>query len=209
MSLKSTEAVRRWRKAHPDRYRAMVRQYRRNRRIRALRLLSGGDPKCACCGWARCDGPNRLEFDHIEGGGRRLTKKGHSSEIAFMVLRGESGFRVLCRACNSAIEPRAARCVLHLSESLAASGHSFPIAPRFTEPEQAGGEPRIDKPYSYTGLENLDHERMTTRRRDLTTIQLTSGTRDRLYRLKFRKTYDAFLQDLCDLYEASARDAQN
>lgn len=42
----------------------------------------------------------------------------------------------------------------------------------------------------------------TTRKRtDLTTIQVTMSTRDRLYRLKFRRTYDEFLQDLCDLYE--------
>ncbi len=39
--------------------------------------------------------------------------------------------------------------------------------------------------------------------RDLTTIQLTADTRDRLYRLKFRKTYDEFLQELCDLYDES------
>jgi len=39
--------------------------------------------------------------------------------------------------------------------------------------------------------------------RELTTIQLTTDTRDRLYRLKFRKTYDEFLQELCDRYEAS------
>ncbi|HYS71892.1 MAG TPA: hypothetical protein VEM95_05670 [Thermoplasmata archaeon] len=35
----------------------------------------------------------------------------------------------------------------------------------------------------------------------ITTIQLATDTRDRLYRLKFRKTYDAFLRELCDLYE--------
>ncbi len=39
--------------------------------------------------------------------------------------------------------------------------------------------------------------------KDVTTIQLTPETRDRLYRLKFRATYDAFLNDLCDLYERS------
>jgi len=44
---------------------------------------------------------------------------------------------------------------------------------------------------------------MTRKRMDLTTIQLTTDTRDRLFRLKFRKTYDAFLQELCDLYEQS------
>ena len=50
---------------------------------------------------------------------------------------------------------------------------------------------------------------MTKRTRNLTTIQLTTETRDRMYRLKFRKTYDEFLQELCDLYEASGHDAQN
>ena len=35
----------------------------------------------------------------------------------------------------------------------------------------------------------------------LTSIQLTTETRDRLYKLKFRKTYDEFLSELCDLYE--------
>ncbi len=41
--------------------------------------------------------------------------------------------------------------------------------------------------------------------KDITTIQLTTKTRDRLYRLKFRKTYDEFLRELCDLYESSAQ----
>jgi hypothetical protein len=50
---------------------------------------------------------------------------------------------------------------------------------------------------------------MTKRTRNLTTIQLTTETRDRLYRLKFRSTYDEFLQELCDLYEASGHDAPN
>jgi hypothetical protein len=34
-----------------------------------------------------------------------------------------------------------------------------------------------------------------------TSIQLTPSTRDRLYRLKFRRTYDQFINELCDLYE--------
>ncbi len=42
---------------------------------------------------------------------------------------------------------------------------------------------------------------MAKRVKVLTTIQLTTETRDRLYRLKFRKTYDEFLQELCDAYE--------
>ena len=43
--------------------------------------------------------------------------------------------------------------------------------------------------------------------KELTTIQLTTETRDRLYRLKFRKTYDEFLQELCDAFEQSHSDA--
>lgn len=42
----------------------------------------------------------------------------------------------------------------------------------------------------------------------VTTIQVSPETRDRLYRLKFRETYDEFLQELCDLYERSSRSAQ-
>lgn len=34
-----------------------------------------------------------------------------------------------------------------------------------------------------------------------TSIQIRPETRDRLYKLKFRKTYDEFLNELCDLYE--------
>jgi len=34
-----------------------------------------------------------------------------------------------------------------------------------------------------------------------TSIQITTETRDRLYKLKFRKTYDKFLNELCEMYE--------
>jgi len=34
-----------------------------------------------------------------------------------------------------------------------------------------------------------------------TSIQISPETRDRLYRLKFRRTYDQFLNELCDAYE--------
>lgn len=39
-----------------------------------------------------------------------------------------------------------------------------------------------------------------------TTIQIRPATRDRLYKLKFRRTYDEFLWELCDLYERSNAD---
>jgi hypothetical protein len=34
-----------------------------------------------------------------------------------------------------------------------------------------------------------------------TSIQVSPELRDRLYKLKFRKTYEQFLEELCDLYE--------
>ena len=45
--------------------------------------------------------------------------------------------------------------------------------------------------------------------KDLTTIQLTTQTRDRLYRLKFRKTYDEFLIELCELYERAGNGTES
>jgi hypothetical protein len=45
-------------------------------------------------------------------------------------------------------------------------------------------------------------------KKDVTSIQITTGTRDRLYRLKFRKTYDEFLTELCDLYEESQEEEE-
>lgn len=48
---------------------------------------------------------------------------------------------------------------------------------------------------------------MTKPDKDLTTIQITKSVRDRLYRLKFRETYDEFLDELCDLYESTDRNA--
>ena len=49
---------------------------------------------------------------------------------------------------------------------------------------------------------------MPEKRTDLTTIQVSMATRDRLYRLKFRKTYDEFLAELCDLYEGADEKAR-
>ena len=34
-----------------------------------------------------------------------------------------------------------------------------------------------------------------------TSIQISTKVRDRLWRLKFRKTYDEFLGELCEMYE--------
>ena len=42
---------------------------------------------------------------------------------------------------------------------------------------------------------------MPSKKVEITSIQLRTETRDRLYRLKFRRTYDEFLEELCELYE--------
>jgi len=44
----------------------------------------------------------------------------------------------------------------------------------------------------------MQEDRLTEAR---TSIQISPATRDRLFRLKFRRTYDQFLNELCDLYE--------
>ena len=49
---------------------------------------------------------------------------------------------------------------------------------------------------------------MAKRVKEITTIQVTPETRDRLYRLKFRSTYDEFLSELCDLYESANHNDQ-
>jgi hypothetical protein len=38
-----------------------------------------------------------------------------------------------------------------------------------------------------------------------TSLQVSTDLRDRLYRLKFRKTYEQFLTELCDMYEDSVK----
>ncbi|MFQ6128747.1 MAG: BfmA/BtgA family mobilization protein [Thermoplasmata archaeon] len=40
-------------------------------------------------------------------------------------------------------------------------------------------------------------------KKKLTSIQISTETRDRLYKLKFRKTYDEFIRELCDFFENS------
>jgi len=40
----------------------------------------------------------------------------------------------------------------------------------------------------------------------ITTIQVSASTRDRLYKLKFRKTYDGHLNFLMDMYERLERE---
>jgi len=63
----------------------------------------------------------------------------------------------------------------------------------------ASGSEQVDcPPASVLGGRNMSNGK--------TTIQVTPETRDRLFKLKFRRTYDQFLDELCDLYEKQAED---
>jgi hypothetical protein len=57
------------------------------------------------------------------------------------------------------------------------------------------------KPKVLNSKAGRDKSGDTPMEEDKTSIQLTTSTRDRLYRLKFRRTYDQFINELCDLYE--------
>ncbi len=53
--------------------------------------------------------------------------------------------------------------------------------------------------------EKLEKEKEVEKDEEIhkTSIQISTKVRDRLWRLKFRKTYDEFLWDLCEMYEKS------
>lgn len=57
------------------------------------------------------------------------------------------------------------------------------------------------KPKVLNSKAGRDQAGDTPMEEDKTSIQLASSTRDRLYHLKFRRTYDQFINELCDLYE--------
>jgi hypothetical protein len=120
------------------------------------------------------------------------------------ILRGEVGFRVLCRACNAIMEPGATNCILHPPSSV---GQQAALPFFFGSPSVYGRSPEdgLTK-HSSIGTEEImgRSKSMSESVKDLTTIQLKAATRDRLFQLKFRKTYDEFLRELCDLYEGSA-----
>ena len=76
-------------------------------RLEVLSRYCGGEPKCQCPG---CDVkfPQFLEFDHIEGGGRKhaIANKyvGGGRLMLHWMIRNNypSGFQVLCSNCNHA-----------------------------------------------------------------------------------------------------------
>ncbi len=50
--------------------------------------------------------------------------------------------------------------------------------------------------------EDVDEEEEEEEEIQKTSIQISTKVRDRLWRLKFRKTYNEFLWELCEMYES-------
>jgi len=111
-SGKAREAAKRW-KAHPDKAREWSRRARRRRRVRALRLLSGRERHCACCGWNQIEG---AEPTRVRSHQRRRYPVDQEESLRRCVNENSSrreGFRVLRRACNSIMNPGDATRVPH------------------------------------------------------------------------------------------------
>jgi len=69
--------------------------------------------------------------------------------------------------------------------------------------------PGLTKPSPVKPMPTISAQTSPTQKtRDLTTIQLSTVTRNRLHRLKFRKTYDQFLSELCDSVEKSVQSTE-
>jgi len=135
---------------------------------------------------------------------------------------------VLCRACNAIIEPGKAHCALHPPDSpgaLAPEGTRIrkAIFPSTLDPELPTLPLFLGSPDVYGNREGpaltinstirthrimVSSESVPEPDKGLTTIQLTKATRDRIFRLKFRKTYDEFLREICDRYETEEADAR-
>jgi hypothetical protein len=98
----------------------IISQKKSNEKLRKEVLTHYGG-KCTCCGYDNIDkkihGKSFLEIDHINGDGNK-----HRQELAragdnlYNWLRKNNyplGFRVLCRACNNAMEPGNTICEIH------------------------------------------------------------------------------------------------
>lgn len=76
------------------------------RRLFALKYLSGEIPFCACCGEKHLE---FLSIDHINGGGNKHRKEmvnqgGSGGNIYWWLIKNDfpPGFQVLCHNCNMA-----------------------------------------------------------------------------------------------------------
>lgn len=99
---------------------------RYKRRQETVEVLAHYGSKCACCGFADLEkkvrGKRFLQLDHIAGGGSKeinATKYGGGSWLLKQKRLGyPAGYRVLCGACNQAMEPNETVCELHKWEKI-------------------------------------------------------------------------------------------
>lgn len=93
---------RKWREAHPEKYKEIWKRTNREYKIKVLAAVSGGKIRCANCG---CDQVEFLEVNHINGGGAREYKHGGNNKKMYAaILSGERDtcdLNILCKPCNN------------------------------------------------------------------------------------------------------------
>lgn len=97
----SREYQNEWRKANPEKRRAIEKRCREKIRMTVLIHYGGKPPKCKCCGERHLE---FLSIDHIKGGGRQERIK-YGSKFYYSLIRRNfpKGYRVLCHNCNQAL----------------------------------------------------------------------------------------------------------
>jgi hypothetical protein len=89
-----------WRKANPEKRRAIEKRIRDKVRLIVLEHYGGKPPKCACC---REKTIEFLSLDHINGGGRKERRQ-YGSKLCYSLIRRKfpKGYQILCHNCNQA-----------------------------------------------------------------------------------------------------------
>lgn len=89
-----------WRKANPDKRRAIEKRVRDKVRMIVLTHYGGKPPKCKCCGESHFE---FLSIDHINGDGAK-ERRIYGSKLAYSLIRRgfPKGYRILCHNCNQA-----------------------------------------------------------------------------------------------------------
>ncbi len=106
------------RPAKLEKKRLWSRSFINNISLETLRHYGG---RCSCCSFGdlerKSQGRRILELDHVNGGGHKEATQTGIHGWRFFVLLKKRGFppglRVLCRPCNSIIEPGAEKCFIH------------------------------------------------------------------------------------------------
>jgi hypothetical protein len=98
----SREATALWRKAQPDKWKAINARYRLKLKVDVLTHYAGGEPICWCCGESTIQ---FLGLDHMDNDGakeRQSIGGGHAT-YRWLKTNGypERNFKVACQNCNS------------------------------------------------------------------------------------------------------------